>query len=249
MKLKCFKADLHIHTCLSPCAEAEMMPNAIVKAAKTKGLDVIGICDHNSAENVRALVRSAEGEALVVLGGLEVISREEVHVLGLFDSSANDGGLQAMQRVVYENLPGENDLDAFGEQLVCGEDDSIVGRNTRLLVGGTTLTLEQVVKAIHDLDGVAIASHVDRERSGIVGQLGFVPEGLALDALELSRRAGGREQWGAIGLASGLPFVWFSDAHSLDGIGAASTSFEIESPCVDEIKKALRSQDGRRVVA
>ncbi len=248
MKLKCFKADLHIHTCLSPCAEAEMRPAEIVKAAKTKGLDVIGICDHNSAENVQAVAAAAEGEALSVIGGMEAASREEVHVLGLFDCGKSSG-LQAMQQIVYENLPGENDETVFGEQPVYGEDGSAVGRNTHLLIGATTLSIEQVVEAIHDLGGVAIASHIDREGFGIIGQLGFVPEGLALDALELSPRAGGRELWESLSRESGLPLVPFSDAHRLDEIGEASTSFVMESACIDEFKKALCSQDGRRVVA
>ncbi len=242
--LKCLKADLHIHTCLSPCAEAEMTPKAIIGTAAAKGLDVIGICDHNSTENVRALATAAEGGPLTVLGGIEVTSQEEVHVLGLFDSSENDS-LEAMQRVVYENLPGENNEDRFGEQLVCGGDGSITGHSRRLLIGATTLSIERVVDAIRNMGGVAIASHIDRESFGIIGQLGFVPEGLALDALELSPRAGGRERWGLLSQESGLPLVAFSDAHRLAEIGAASTSFEMESACIDELRKALHSRDGR----
>ncbi len=242
--LKCLKADLHIHTCLSPCAEAEMTPTAIVRAAVAKGLDMIGICDHNSAENVRAGVCGSKGGPLTVLGGIEVTSQEEVHVLGLFDTLYNNA-LDAMQRIIYENLPGENDESIFGEQLVCGEDGSIIGHNGRLLIGATTLTLRQVVDAIRDLGGVAIASHIDRESFGLLGQLGFVPEGLALDALELSPRAGERECWSFLSQESGLPLVAFSDAHRLDEIGAASTSFEMESACARELRKALLSRDGR----
>ncbi len=225
-----------------------MTPTAIIGAAMAKGLDVIAICDHNSAENVPALATVAEGGALTVLGGMEITSQEEAHVLALFDSSESDNALQAMQRIVYENLPGENDEDAFGEQLVCGEGGSIIGRNGRLLIGATTLTIERVVEAIRDLGGLAVASHIDRESFGIVGRLGFVPEGLALDALELSPRAGGREQWVSLAQQSGLPLVAFSDAHRLDEVGAAWTSFVMQSVCVDEIRKALHSREGRRIV-
>ena len=159
-----WKADLHIHTCLSPCAEAEMTPEAIVATAASRGLDVIAICDHNSAENVRAVAAAAEGRTLTVMGGMEITSREEVHVLGLFDGS-DAAALDALERIVYENLPGENDEATFGEQTVYGEDGSVVGRNTHLLIGATTLSLERVVEAIRDLGGVAIASHIDREGS------------------------------------------------------------------------------------
>ncbi len=243
--MRCFHADLHIHTCLSPCAEAEMTPRAIVGAALAKGLDLIGICDHNSAENVPPVAAAAGGGPLVVLGGMEISSREEVHVLGLFD---DDGALWTMQRLVYENLPGENDEKVFGEQMVLGEDGSDARTSSRLLVGATTLTIEQVVEAIQNLGGLAIASHVDREGFGIIGQLGFIPEGLGLDALELSPHSGGRERWNSLSRESGLPLVESSDAHRLADIGVVSTSFDMESACVAELGKALSSQEGRGVV-
>ena len=82
--IKEFKADMHIHTCLSPCADLEMSPRNIIKEAKKKGLDIIGICDHNSAENFPAVEKSANKEGIKVIGGIEITSREEVHVLALF---------------------------------------------------------------------------------------------------------------------------------------------------------------------
>ena len=51
-----FKADLHIHSVLSPCGDLEMSPSAIIAEAKSKGLNIIGISDHNSTRN--ALVAS-----------------------------------------------------------------------------------------------------------------------------------------------------------------------------------------------
>ncbi len=241
--LRCFTADLHIHTCLSPCADGEMRPNAIVRAAKARSLDVIGICDHNSAENVQAVKNAAREKGLAALGGIEVSSREEVHVLALFD---DDAGLQAMQQTIYENLPGKNDRVVFGEQLVCDEDDSIVGRNRRMLIGAADLTIEQVVEAIHGFGGIAVASHIDRAGSGILGHVGSVLEGLKLDALELSLQAEERQQWRS--QARGLPLLAFSDAHRLAHVGTASTSFVMESVCVKELFKALNSQGGRMVV-
>ncbi len=291
MRTRCFKADLHIHTCLSPCAEAEMRPSAIVRAAKEAGLDLIGICDHNSAENVPALTKAAEGTGLDVLGGLEVTSREEVHVVGLFDVRDNKDALEEMQHIVLRDLPGVNEPEVFGEQLVCGGDDSVVRRSDRLLIGATTLTIHEVVEAIRRLGGVAIASHVDRESFGIIGQLGFVPEGLRLDAMELSpraaegqalwmvrpggvdRRTGSRAPtgarpaltgveesdsrrsgsmdvsacangrgWRAQALVSGLPLITSSDAHRLNEIGRASTTFRMQKLSVDELRKAFSSR-------
>jgi PHP family Zn ribbon phosphoesterase len=241
-----------------------MTPSAIVRAAKEAGLDLIGICDHNSAENVPALTEAALGKGLDVLGGMEVTSREEVHVLGLFDVRDNRDALEEMQHIVLRNLPGVNEPEVFGEQLVCGGDDSVVGHSDRLLIGATTLTIHEVVEAIRRLGGVAIASHVDRESFGIIGQVGFVPEGVRLDAMELSPRAEESESrrsgsmdgsacpngrgWRSAALGSGLPLIAASDAHRLSEIGRSSTTFRLAEPNVDELRKAFSSRGGVGVI-
>jgi len=232
------KADLHLHTCLSPCADAQMLATAIVKQAKKVGLDMIGICDHNSAENVAAVVKAGAREGLSVIGGIEITSCEEVHILGLFSTECN---LMNLQDLVYENLSGENDEQAFGPQTIVDEWDYGVGTNHRLLIGATTLTVEQIVEAIHQQSGIAIASHVDRERFSLIGQLGFIPERLSLDALELSNPSSTRQGYN-------YPVVTFSDAHFLEDIGKNSTCFMIEDVSIDEIKKALHNDMGRRVI-
>ena len=114
MMPRIFKADLHIHTCLSPCADLNMGPKTIVDQALQQGLDVIGISDHNSSENVPAVVRAARDRNLTVLPGMEVTSKEEVHILAVFDTV--DKALR-LQEIVYEHLHGENDTEAFGLRL------------------------------------------------------------------------------------------------------------------------------------
>ena len=84
--VRSIRADLHIHTALSPCASEEMRPPAIVREALKKGLDMIAICDHNTAGNVKATQTAAAGY-LTVIPGIEITTAEEVHVLGLFPSS------------------------------------------------------------------------------------------------------------------------------------------------------------------
>ncbi|MDK1031857.1 MAG: PHP domain-containing protein, partial [Planctomycetia bacterium] len=130
-----------MHTCLSPCADDEMVPRAIVKRAKEQRLDVIAICDHNSTGNVAAVRHASKTEGVAVIGGIEITSNEEVHVLGLFDE---DESLHSMQKLMDENLHGENNSDLFGEQFLCDENDAVVGRETRLLIGATEMSLEKV---------------------------------------------------------------------------------------------------------
>ncbi len=242
---KKIKADLHIHTCLSPCGDMNMTPVMIVEKAKSKGLDVIGICDHNSSENVIAVKKAGERNNLKVLGGMEVTSKEEVHVLALFD---DDKDLFKLQKIVYENLKGENEEDLFGYQLIVDEQDEIIDLNKKLLIGATDLTVDKIVELIHSLNGLAIASHIDRERFSLIGQLGFVPEGLDLDGLELSPRYMSGKKSLEFPMASGFPLVTFSDAHYLDDIGKTSTTFLLEDTTVSELKKALKNKDGRSIL-
>lgn len=242
--LRTLRADLHIHTCLSPCGDLSMVPGIIAKEASRKHLDAIGICDHNATENVPAVRKAAQKEGIVVLGGMEITSAEEVHVLALFD---DDEKLQALQQEVYGNLPGVNDERAFGEQVVVNENDEVVDVNQHLLIGATELPLEKVVQTVRSLSGLAIASHVDRESFGVMGQLGFVPEGLPLDALELSGRFSPEQVRSVFPQASGFPLVTFSDAHYPEVIGKRCTSFLLGDLRVEEIRNALLGREGRRV--
>ena len=86
MELRRYRADLHIHSCLSPCGELTNYPRRIVERAVEEGLDIIAVTDHNTAENAAAAIRAADGTGLTVLPGMELTSEEEVHILGIFKS-------------------------------------------------------------------------------------------------------------------------------------------------------------------
>jgi len=231
-------ADLHIHTCLSPCAEREMSPPAIVKVGRERGLHLIAICDHNSAENVAATVRAGERAGLAVLGGMEITSREEVHVLGIFP---DDQACRSAQEVVYAHLGGRNDPETFGEQVLANERGEAVGRNDRLLIGASGLSLEEVIGTIHRFGGLAIAAHVDRPSFSVISQLGFIPRGLGLDGVEVCSEK-------PPGVPEDLPVVRSSDAHRLEEIGSRRTGFLVARPTAPEIGMALRGIEGRRIV-
>jgi PHP family Zn ribbon phosphoesterase len=222
-----------------------MSPRRIVKQAKLKELDIIGICDHNSAENVAYAKKAGREEKLKVIGGMEVTSREEVHILALFDGN-ND--LFELANLVYENLPGTNDEKYFGQQIVVNGDDEVLGFNKRLLIGATMLPLQQIVNRIHSLDGLAIASHVDRQSFSIIGQLGFIPSGLELDALEVSPKSSLKKADLKFEGGDDFPLVTFSDAHTLGDIGKSYTTLLMEEANVQELRKALSGKAGRKIM-
>ncbi len=217
-----------------------MSPRSIINAAKQQGLDIVGICDHNSCENVPGAKKSAARAGLHVIGGMEITSAEEVHLLAFFDQ---DAALFAMQDIVYAHLPGLNDERRFGDQVVANEDDEVLGFNEKLLIGATELSLKEIVTNIHVLNGLAIASHIDREGFGIIGQLGFIPQGLPLDAVEVSPR-GHITDYADLS----FPIIRSSDAHQLDAIGMSVTQFLMEDVTLEELTKALNGRDGRQVI-
>lgn len=247
--LREFKADLHIHTSLSPCAGEEMFPQRIIKQAKMNNLDIVGICDHNSAENVMATQKIGERKKIAVIGGIEATSQEEVHILALFD---NVKELFEFQEIIYDKLSGFNDEKVFGKQLIINEANEAIGSSSRLLIGATSLSLQEIVQTICSLEGLTIASHIDRGSFSIIAQLGFIPEGLLLDALELSPNYEHRTSSFAGRRVNpelyGFPLVTFSDAHFLKDIGKSFTIFLMEEASIREIKKALSGEDGRKVM-
>ncbi|MFO7709318.1 MAG: PHP-associated domain-containing protein [Desulfobacterales bacterium] len=243
--LRAFKVDLHIHTCLSPCGDWEMSPRDLVRRSLEAGLELIAVCDHNSSENAAAAMRAGERAGLSVLPGMEVCTREEVHVLALFENL--DRAL-AMQEFVYAGLAGENQPEVFGYQVVANEDNEVVCENPRLLIGATDHSLEQVVRRTHALGGLSVGAHVDRPANGIINQLGFIPPDLELDAVEVSYRvplAAARQRFPTIGA---LPCITSSDAHFLKDIGRAATVFRMAAASLREIGLALRAEAGRGVL-
>jgi PHP family Zn ribbon phosphoesterase len=239
--VKVFQADLHIHTCLSPCAELDMTPRAVTARAAQLGLHMIAICDHNSAENVEAAIRAGATHGLCVLPGMEINSREEVHVLAIFEEPAH---AMRMQEIVYAHLPGRNRPELFGDQVVANERDEVEGFNDRLLIGAVDLVLEDIVRTVHRLGGLIIASHVDRPRHSILTQLGFIPPELEMDGLEISRP----ENRDRILPACRLPVLTSSDAHFLGDVGRACTGLVMHAPVFGEVGLALAGESGRKVV-
>ena len=244
--MKLFKADLHIHTCLSPCEDLDMSPKGIVEKSLERGVDVIAACDHNSVENAGAVIRAGAAQGLCVFPGMEISSREEAHILALFDSEEQ---ALSMQEVVYRHLKGTNRPELFGDQVVANEFDEVEGFNDRRLIGATELGLYEIVSEVHRLGGLSIASHVDRPSFSILSQLGFIPPDLELDAVEVSRhmkREVARSRLSGLGE---FAILSFSDAHFLDDIGSVCTSFFFEAPSVGEIRMALAEKCGRRLEA
>ena len=244
--MRIVSADLHIHTCLSPCATLDMTPQKIVEQAQKKNLEIIAITDHNSAENAGSVMTAAQDTELCVIPGIEVTTSEEVHIVGLFENPLD---ALSMQTLVYDHLqPGENDDDLFGMQVIANAFDEVEGMNRRLLIGATNLSLSKVVDAIHKLNGLAVAAHIDRQAFSIISQLGFIPEGLELDAVEISRRMTLKKGRALFKDLERFAFITSSDAHDIPEVGISPTNFLMAGPDMAELRLALKGTGGRRII-
>ena len=241
--MKDFRADLHIHTLLSPCGDLGMSPENIVSEAVKKGLDIIGITDHNSTFHCRLLKKTAASAGIFVMTGAEVTTKEEVHCLVFFE---NTDTLDIFQELVDRALPDiMNDPDIFGDQVVLDENENIIFSEPRLLTNALSLSIDEIEKFVHEKGGLFIPAHIDRMKNSIYSQLGFLPANLNADALEISRRTTYSEVLSAHSEISGFPVISNSDAHNLSQIGMATTIFTMEKAGFNEIKLALQ-KSGKR---
>ncbi len=243
--MRWFRADLHVHTVLSPCAAVEMTPRNIIRHAQAAGIDIVAITDHNAGDNVMAALRAADGTGVAVLPGMELQTREEVHLLALFGKMRDF--MKWCGFVAPHRSPLHNDEARFGAQFVVDETDELIRIEEAMLLASTNLSLEEAVSQVNELGGLAIAAHVDRPMFSCLTQLGFIPMDLGLAAVEVSRNtrlAAARGKYPGIG---GLPIITASDAHTIDDfISGPKTMFLAEAPTLAELRQALAGKAGRR---
>lgn len=215
-----------------------MTPANILAHAHRRGIELIAVTDHNSAENMAVILRQAPGYGVHVLPGMEVETREEVHLIALFDTLEQ---VQGLQEIVYRHLPNlENDEAFFGPQLICDLNDEYVDRVTRLLAVSVSLSIEDTVAEVERLGGLIYPAHVDRQRNSILTQLGFIPPDLHFPALEVSTRYAGEADL----QLRGYPLIAAGDVHYLDDLQGSSI-WRLERPEIAELRKAIQHQDGR----
>ena len=185
MKRKELRYDLHIHSCLSPCAEDEMTPTALAGFAKLAGIELIAVTDHNTALNLPAAQKACKAYGLCLLPGIEVNTAEGIHLLCYFPSV--DKALQ-MGTALYEKLPPHPfEKEVWGRQLVMDENDVLLHEPEKLLASPVQMDLYEVWALCGRLQGICVPAHVDRDTSSLLSVLGFAPDDLPFAAFEVSR--------------------------------------------------------------
>ncbi|MBQ9121496.1 MAG: PHP domain-containing protein [Clostridia bacterium] len=234
-----FFYDLHVHSCLSPCAENDMTPANIAGMAFTCGLKIVALTDHNTTKNCRAFCTACRKYGLIPVPGAEITTAEDIHIVALFPSldqaEAFDAELQP-HRILYRNKP-----EIFGEQQIMDEEDNILGIDEYLLSNATLLPLEEAVALARSFDAAVYPAHVDREANGIIAILGDVPKELGFTAAEFKNPALVEEYRQKYSLA-GMRVVSDSDAHVLWDVNEAENFLEwedIDESSEDKIRARL----------
>ena len=227
-------SDLHLHSCLSPCGSDDMTPANICGMAMLKGLQMIALTDHNTARNLPAMQRCAEAYGLLLIPGMEITTREEVHLLGYFPTVEKALDFSEFLR---PHMPAaKNKPSLFGNQLVMDEDDQVIAEEDELLIGASDLSLEKLVQLIREAKGVPVPAHINRGSNGLLVNLGFVPEDLQLTAVEVWKDlpCPHTPQEGRMVLHS-------SDAHYLGDIYEPEITTQLPEASVEAFLEQLRA--------
>ncbi len=234
--MKRYRADLHIHSLLSPCGSLEMTPREIISRALDRGLDMIAVSDHNSTWHCELTVTLGREAGITVLRAAEVTSSEEVHSLVILPDEASTRSFQEWIDSHCRYIP--NNPGIFGDQVIIDRNEQIIREIPYFLPAALNATIDEVESAAHRHGALFIPAHIDRPGMGILGQLGFIPDDLCIDAVEVVSDAGEML----------YPVIRNSDAHIPEHIGRRSTDYLLDNPSFSELAMALRGEGGRRII-
>jgi PHP family Zn ribbon phosphoesterase len=224
-EIKTLYYDFHIHSCLSPCGDADMTPNNIVNMAKLKGLDVIALTDHNACGNCASAMKAAQRIGLTVIPGMELCTSEDIHVVCLFREL--DGALE-FEKEVHRNFSAvKNRPEIFGEQLFLDDMDNVVGHEDTLLITASGISVDNVLALCRNFGGTAYPAHADKSANGIIQILGEIPKEIGFVSAELSSNCDAASFIASNPSLRGLQILKDSDAHYLWDISEPRNTLDI----------------------
>ena len=166
--------DLHLHSCLSPCGDDDATPDSIAGMGELNGLDIMALTDHNTSKNCPAFFKAAKRHGIIPLGGMELTTAEDIHMVCLFDKL--DNAMAFSEYIESRRIPIKNRTDIFGNQLICDDEDNIIATEENLLSNATTVSLDEAPELVKSFGGVCYPAHIDRQANGILAVLGAFPE-------------------------------------------------------------------------
>ena len=235
-----FRCDLHIHSCLSPCADDDMTPYSIAGMAKLNGLAIAALTDHNACGNCESFFTACRGYGIVPVAGMELTTSEDVHLLCLFRSLEDALAFAAEVENMRIRIPNREEI--FGKQFLIGLDDEPLGQEPYLLINATLLSLEEAAELAVNHGGAAVPAHVDREGNGVIAVLGDLPESPAFAAVEYREQTNASAYEAQYPRQRGKRNIVSSDAHRLWEIASPGCLLVLNCPAdakEQEVRDAL----------
>ena len=218
--------DLHIHSCLSPCADDDMTPGNICGMAMLKGLNIVALTDHNSCGNCETFLKVAKANGLIGIAGMELTTAEDIHIVCLFEFLEKAKAFSDAVQPYRGIFP--NKVEIFGQQMFMDEDDNVTGVDDNFLPIATSLSLDEAVKLANSFDALVFPAHIDRSANGIVSILGTIPDSPHFDCIEFNGKEDYDKYVKDFPIISSKSHVFNSDAHNLWSISEAENFIELE---------------------
>ncbi|GHV11500.1 histidinol-phosphatase [Clostridia bacterium] len=235
-----YYADLHIHSCLSPCGDDDNTPCNIVNMACLKNLTLIAVTDHNTVRNAVSAVKAAEinESPIIVVPGVEITTSEEIHTLLYFPDC--DTALRFEEETLLPaRMMIKNKPEFFGRQLIFNEADEQTGEDEHLLISATAISIDDMPAVAKRYGAAFVPAHIDKDANSLIAILGDFPRYLEFSAIEVKDKSKVQNIRDIYNLGDKRIFT-SSDAHYLWDILEAGegemNAIEIET--TDEIKSA-----------
>lgn len=217
--------DLHVHSCLSPCADNDMTPNNIANMAAVSELNIVALTDHNSMLNCPAFFEAADKAGITAVAGIELTTAEEIHLVCLFERL--DEAAEFNNYIDKNRLRLKNKIEIFGDQLISDSNDTVTGSFPYLLPPATIISLSDAVTRVKQLNGVCYPAHIDRESNGIIAVLGTFPDEPHFDHFEINNPNNLDKYNERHPVIKNLNVISSSDAHHLWDINDKDYYFEL----------------------
>jgi uncharacterized protein (TIGR00375 family) len=248
-----YYVDLHIHIGRTwtgkpvkiTGAKSLTFTNIIEHARHEKGLNMVGIIDSHSPEvilEMESLIASGQiiehPDGGLVFGDLTVIPGSELEI---YDEQCN-GPIHLL--CYFPNLLIMREFSSW----LSGHLKNIQLSSQRIYASGLTLQ-----KKVKELGGIFIPAHVFTPFKSLYGKgvnqsLTEVLDPELIDAIELGLSSD-TNMADQIKELHDYTFVTNSDAHSLAKIAREYQVIAMKEPTFSELKKALKNEDGRRIIA
>ncbi len=229
--------DLHMHSCLSPCADSDMTPANIAGMSYISKLDIVALTDHNSSKNCPAFFKAASSYGIIPIAGMELTTSEDIHMVCLFEQLK--AALDFDESLNPYRLKIKNNTSVYNPQRVMDEEDKIIEVVENLLSPSVMLTIEDAYEMATSMGAVCYPAHVDRQSNSVIAILGDLPEDIPFNCAEFAHEQNIDEFIKNYPSLSGKRVILGSDAHALTMIKDRRAYFELEGNSNEEVRRHL----------